>query len=303
MKEQPNYYGIITAEVRYDKNLPANAKLLYSEITALCNKEGYCYATNGYFADLYQVSDRSITFWLQKLAQCGYIDLQIDKNSKGTFRRIYLTRTNLSSIPVSNLTSNPMEANFYTKEYYNNNNTLNNIKEEYKEISISENLDSIEDVKYYFETSQILELLTEKTKAKYKIPKSKSLLLRYGAYKLIKERLEDGSTLEECIKVIESKYNEWKGTEFMRYLIPETIFRKSNFEKYLTQSQIQIENNLSQTQKPLIDDKGNYANTDEGRELFISNIRKRAAEMFRTEREFRENNFGLPNTNANNEPR
>jgi hypothetical protein len=60
---------------------------------------------------------------------------------------------------------------------------------------------------------------------------------------------------------------------------------------------------LSQTQKPLIDDKGNYANTDEGRELFISNIRKRAAEMFRTEREFRENHFGLPNTNANNEPR
>jgi uncharacterized phage protein (TIGR02220 family) len=172
-----------------------------------------------------------------------------------------------------------------------------------KEISISENLESVEDVKYYFETSQILELFTEKTKAKYKIPKSKSLLLRYGPYKLIKERLEDGSTLEECIKVIESKYNEWKGTEFMRYLIPETIFRKSNFEKYLTQSQIQIENNLSQTQKPLIDDKGNYANTDEGRELFISNIRKRAAEMFRTEREFRENHFGLPNTNANNDPR
>jgi uncharacterized phage protein (TIGR02220 family) len=151
-----------------------------------------------------------------------------------------------------------------------------------KESSFVEKIeDSVEDVKYYFETSQILELLTEKTKAKYKIPKSKSLLLRYGAYKLIKERLDDGSTLEECIKVIESKYNEWKGTEFMRYLIPETIFRKSNFEKYLTQSQIQIENNLSQTQKPLIDDKGNYANTDAGRELFISNIRKRAEQTFR----------------------
>jgi len=38
---------------------------------------------------------------------------------------------------------------------------------------------------------------------------------------------------------------------------------------------------LSQTQKPLIDDKGNYANTDAGRELFISNIRKRAEETFR----------------------
>jgi uncharacterized phage protein (TIGR02220 family) len=282
MKEQPNYYGILPANVRYDKNLPANAKLLYSEITALAQKDGYCYASNGYFAELYDVSDRSISEWINKLSQNGYIEVQLVKNNSGTFRKLFLSGMKKSSTPRMKKSSTRYEENFYPKEYYNNNNTsIYNNKEEYKEISISENLELVEDVKYYFETSQILELLTEKTKAKYKIPKSKSLLLRYGAYKLIKERLEDGSTLEECIKVIESKYNEWKGTEFMRYLIPETIFRKSNFEKYLTQSQIQIENNLSQTQKPLIDDKGNYANTDAGRELFISNIRKRAEETFR----------------------
>jgi uncharacterized phage protein (TIGR02220 family) len=282
MKEQPNYYGILPANVRYDKNLPANAKLLYSEITALAQKDGYCYASNGYFAELYDVSDRSISEWINKLSQNGYIEVQLVKNNSGTFRKLFLSGMKKSSTPRMKKSSTRYEENFYPKEYYNNNNTsIYNNKEEYKEISISENLESVEDVKYYFETSQILELLTEKTKAKYKIPKSKSLLLRYGPYKLIKERLEDGSTLEECIKVIESKYNEWKGTEFMRYLIPETIFRKSNFEKYLTQSQIQIENNLSQTQKPLIDDKGNYANTDAGRELFISNIRKRAEETFR----------------------
>ena len=282
MKEQPNYYGIITAEVRYDKNLPANAKLLYSEITALAQKDGYCYASNGYFAELYDVSDRSISEWINKLSQNGYIEVQLVKNNSGTFRKLFLSGMKKSSTPRMKKTSTPYEENFYPKEYYNNNNTsIYNNKEEYKEISISENLESVEDVKYYFETSQILELLTEKTKAKYKIPKSKSLLLRYGPYKLIKERLEDGSTLEECIKVIESKYNEWKGTEFMRYLIPETIFRKSNFEKYLTQSQIQIENNLSQTQKPLIDDKGNYSDTDAGREQFILDVRELAAKTFR----------------------
>ena len=45
-KEKPNYYAIIPAEIRYDKKLTPNSKLLYGEITALANKEGYCWAGN-----------------------------------------------------------------------------------------------------------------------------------------------------------------------------------------------------------------------------------------------------------------
>jgi uncharacterized phage protein (TIGR02220 family) len=274
MKEQPNYYGILPANVRYDKNLPPNAKLLYSEITALAQKDGYCYASNGYFANLYDVSDRSISDWINKLAQNGYIEVQLVKNNSCTYRKLFLSRTKKSSTPY--------EENFYPKEYYNNNNTSINNIEEYKESSFVEKIEeSVEDVKYYFELTQILNLLTEYTKVNYKIPTNKSVLLRYGAYKLVKERLKDGATLEDCLKVIETKNKEWKGTEFFKYMTVDTLFNKTKFEKYLMQSQIQIENNLSQTQKPLIDDKGNYANTDAGRELFISNIRKRAEQTFR----------------------
>ena len=36
-----SYYSILPAVVRYDKDLTDKAKLLYSEITCLCNKEGF----------------------------------------------------------------------------------------------------------------------------------------------------------------------------------------------------------------------------------------------------------------------
>ena len=50
--ELPSYYGIIPANVRYDKDLQPNAKLLYSELTALTTKRGYCFSSNLYFAKL-----------------------------------------------------------------------------------------------------------------------------------------------------------------------------------------------------------------------------------------------------------
>jgi hypothetical protein len=60
---KPSYYAIIPANVRYS-NLKPNTKLLYGEITALASKEGYCFASNRYFADLYDVTKNTISSWI-----------------------------------------------------------------------------------------------------------------------------------------------------------------------------------------------------------------------------------------------
>ena len=69
-----SYYAIIPANVRYDKSIPPNAKLLYGEITALSNEQGFCWAGNTYFAALYEVSESTVTRWVTALKKAGYIN-------------------------------------------------------------------------------------------------------------------------------------------------------------------------------------------------------------------------------------
>lgn len=87
--ESPGYYAIITARVRYDKNLCSNAKLLYGEISALTNTSGVCWAGNLYFANLYNVSVETISRWVSSLRDAGHITVEIDK-AAGNTRKISL---------------------------------------------------------------------------------------------------------------------------------------------------------------------------------------------------------------------
>lgn len=88
-----SYYAVIPANVRYDNELTPNAKLLYGEITALCNEKGFCWANNSYFAELYKVSKETISRWISKLEKLGYIrtELIYEQGTKSVKeRRIYI---------------------------------------------------------------------------------------------------------------------------------------------------------------------------------------------------------------------
>lgn len=107
MEEKPNYYAIIPAEVRYDKDLKPNEKLLYGEITSLMNKEGYCYASNKYFSKLYNVSTRSICEWVNNLINKGYIISEMVYKENSTeidYRKL--------TLPLWKKTSRGIEENF-----------------------------------------------------------------------------------------------------------------------------------------------------------------------------------------------
>jgi len=74
--EKPNYYAILSAEVRYDNRLRPNVKLLYAEITALCNMNRQCFASNRYFSELYGKSKGTISGWINELVKYGYISAE-----------------------------------------------------------------------------------------------------------------------------------------------------------------------------------------------------------------------------------
>lgn len=87
--EQPAYWGVIPAPVRYDTRLSANAKLLYGEISALCDVKGFCWAKNEYFADLFGWAAPTVTRLISNLRDAGYVTVEMVPTSTGSERRIF----------------------------------------------------------------------------------------------------------------------------------------------------------------------------------------------------------------------
>jgi len=91
---KPSYYAILPASVRYDENLSSSEKLFFAELTALAEKEGFCWASNKYFAELYNVSRSTVSGWVASLREKGHIEVKIDMKGKEILgRRIYIDKS------------------------------------------------------------------------------------------------------------------------------------------------------------------------------------------------------------------
>ena len=131
MIEKPNYYAVIPANVRYSKRITPNAKLLYAEITALCNMNGKCTASTDYFCKLYEVSRVSIQKWLKTLEDNNHIK-RVNIYKQGS--KEILTR-------VITLVNTPTKQKFTDNtntKVYNNTNLTDSNKGRFKKPLINE---------------------------------------------------------------------------------------------------------------------------------------------------------------------
>lgn len=83
------YWAVIPANIRYHPGLTQTAKLLYAEVSALAQTDGYCWATDEYLAATLGCSEATVTRSLRKLRELGFIRCEKCANAKGTERHIF----------------------------------------------------------------------------------------------------------------------------------------------------------------------------------------------------------------------
>ena len=97
-----------------------------------------------------------------------------------------------------------------------------------------ENPSPFKNESYFQEIRVIIDYLNQVCKTHFKYNTPKSVIC-------IKARLKEGFSIDDFKTVIDDKYREWSGTEFERYLKPDTLF-SNKFEGYLNYAQKETKN-------------------------------------------------------------
>lgn len=85
-----DFFTKVRNSVRSDNRLDGNAKILLGMIESLAVKEGYCWSSNEYLAEAFDVSKATIRRWVQQIEAAGYIRIFYTDCKKGTERRIHM---------------------------------------------------------------------------------------------------------------------------------------------------------------------------------------------------------------------
>ncbi|MBO7667072.1 MAG: helix-turn-helix domain-containing protein [Firmicutes bacterium] len=84
---QTAYWAVVPAPVRHDPELRPNAKLLYAEISALCDQRGYCWATNEALGEIFGISAKTVSALISQLEDREYLAVELVRTPKGQVKQ------------------------------------------------------------------------------------------------------------------------------------------------------------------------------------------------------------------------
>ena len=89
-------YIVIPEKIVQDKSLTPLSKLVFGKIYSLSKSEGYCWATNKFLAEYFNISKRTIGLCINLLVSNGYIYIKLQyKNQNNSKRKIYIVYDNI----------------------------------------------------------------------------------------------------------------------------------------------------------------------------------------------------------------
>jgi len=206
--EKPSYYAILPANVRYAENLTPNAKLLYAEITALAQKDGTCWASNKYFAKLYNVTPETISRWVSILVKNGFVLRQITY-LQGT-KQIDKRYLQLNQEGIDKIIKTPIDKIVKDNNTSINNTSINNISNrrndfvfevlsfDYDESILNEFCD------YWTEPNK------SKTKMKFELCKTWSTELRLKTWVKNQKKWNKPKSNTKTMSKLDAQINEWQ---------------------------------------------------------------------------------------------
>lgn len=229
-----------------DKRISLKAKGLLTLMLSL--PENWDYSVNG-LACICKEGKTAIQSTLEELEQSGYLSRRKERNSRGQFECVYdifevpqtgeadssdqRNETDLTvecepdedEIPAENTgssdTETPLQENRDTNPVTDNDSR----DTYYKQKTKTKQQKSKTETKNREIYIAVIAYLNEKAGSAYKPENAQT-------QELIDQRLKEGYTLADFMKVIDRKTREWKNTEFAQYLRPVTLFG-NKFESYL----------------------------------------------------------------------
>lgn len=161
---------------------------------------------------------KSINSGIQELMECKYVHRIQKRTDAGIFNGYeYLVYEKPTEMPFSENGETENGETENRKRQTTNNNRTNN--------DLTKNNSRVD----HFVYKEIIEYLNRYTGKKFNFRAKAN-------QELIKARFNEGYSKEDFLKVIDNKVSEWIDVDSMKdYLQPSTLFRKSNFDKYLNQ--------------------------------------------------------------------